>query len=151
MLFKQKDQGRVSIYRDEDNPTREQILPLVVGKTYPVFDDGKITYGRLMYFTIDKEIDLDANPDALTPEELNQLSKEINTCYWLYDKEQHIIYRAHETNKDGSEVKDAEDAHYNHDCFFLRTYGHEWFGACNWFNGLVDVDGSLEAAVLSDD
>lgn len=149
MLFKQEDQGHVSIYRDEDNPVREQIIPLVVGKTYPVFDDGKITYGRLMYYTIDEEIDLDANPDALTPDEFDHLSQEINTCYWLYNKEQHIIYRAHETNKDGSEIEDTEETHYDHSCLFLRTYDHEWFGACNWlFNGLVDVDGSLESYLI---
>lgn len=148
MLFKQDKNTNVIILMPRKLDT---VLPeLEVGKTYPAFDDGKISYGRLCYFKIDKAIDLDNNKKDISDEDLAMIAEEIAECNWLYDKEQHIIYKAHNVNKDGTEcLEDASGV--KDECYFLATYRKEWFGVGCWLDSLLDVDGSLMKKVMEED
>ena len=104
-----------------------------VGMIYRGFDDGKISFTRLVEWKIVKRIDLDN--DKVSKNLLRVLQKEIKECYWLFDPEQTIIYRAYGVDENGK---------YNREigyCYYLRTKDGGWFGANNGFwNCKLDVD-----------
>lgn len=105
-----------------------------VGKIYHGFDDGKIRLSRLIDWKIIKRIDLDN--DKVSKNLLRVLQQEIKECYWLFDTEQTIIYRAYAADKNGK--YDREIGY----CYFIRTKEGGWFGAnanCFWSCEL-DVD-----------
>ena len=128
MIFEQKDLHKISVLGDKKYT---QAPELEVGKIYNVFDDGKISYSRLIQWEILEAIDLD-NENTLPDEILSQLGEEIKSCYWLYSPEQTIIYRA--------KMIDSTQDYY---CYFLRTKQGGWFGALSWFDGEVDYDNKL--------
>ena len=104
-----------------------------VGKIYRGFDDGKISFTRLVDWKIVKRIDLDN--DKVSKYLLRLIQQAIKECYWLFDTEQIIIYRAYAVNKKGK---------YNREigyCYYLRTKEGGWFGANNGFwNCELDID-----------
>jgi len=134
MKFKQKNDGGVVVINcgeGHDSPAPE------VGKIYKCFDDGKIRLSRLDYWRIDKAIDLDN--EEVDEELLEDLAYEIDSCYWLYAPEQHIIYKATMVNKDGSTYR-YEKGDEPTECYFLRTKNKEWFGTGFLIAGLLDTD-----------
>lgn len=133
MIFKQENQDGITVVgKNHKMPAPE------VGKVYKAFDDGKIRLSRLDYWHIDRAIDLDK--DEVDQEVLDELQEEIETCYWLYDKEQHIIYEATMVNKDGSTWFWKDDTEPTK-CYFLYTQQGDWFGTGFLIAGLLDVDG----------
>ena len=105
-----------------------------VGKIYHGFDDGKIRLSRLIDWKIVQRIDLDN--DKVSKNLLRVLQKEIKECYWLFDTEQTIIYRAYAVDEN---KKYDKNIGY---CYYLRTKDGSWFGAnakCFWWCEL-DVD-----------
>ena len=136
MIFKQRENTDTFIVIgggvEHDTPAPE------VGKVYKCFDDGKIRWSRLEYFRILEAIDLDN--DEVDPELLENLAAEIDSAYWLYEPEQHIIYKGMMVNKDGSiyRYKPEDEPTIS---YFLRTKQKEWFGSCCWLDdGLLDTD-----------
>lgn len=130
MVFTQEDLHDVIILGNK-KLTLCQAPELEVGKVYNAFDDGKISYSRLIEWKIIEAIDLD-NENNLDNEVLSELGKEISSCYWLYSPEQRIIYKA--------KMIDYSDEY----CYFLRTKRGGWFGALSgWFDSELDYDGSL--------
>ena len=103
-----------------------------VGKIYHSFDDGKIRLSRLVDWKITKRIDLDN--DKVSKYLLRLIQKEIKECYWLFDTEQTIIYRAYAVDKNGK---------YNREigyCYYLRTKDGGWFGVNYFWSCELDVD-----------
>ena len=103
-----------------------------VGKIYHSFDDGKIRLSRLVDWKITKRIDLDN--DKVSKCLLRLVQKEIKECYWLFDTEQTIIYRAYAVDKNGK---------YNREigyCYYLRTKDGGWFGVNYFWSCELDVD-----------
>ena len=103
-----------------------------VGKIYHSFDDGKIRLSRLVDWKITKRIDLDN--DKVSKCLLRLVQKEIKECYWLFDTEQTIIYRAYAVDKNGK---------YNREigyCYYLRTKDGGWFGVNYFWSCKLDVD-----------
>lgn len=134
MIFEQQDRKdviRIGEPHYSNTPAPE------VGKIYKAFDDGKVKWSRLDYWRIDRAIDLDKG--EADEELLEYLQDEINTCYWLYSKEQHVIYEATMVNEDGSEWHYKEDTEPTK-CYFLYTQDHCWFGTGFLVAGLLDVD-----------
>lgn len=115
---------------------------LEVGKIYHGFDDGKIRLSRLIDWKILERIDLDN--DKVGQELLDELQKEIIDCYWIFNPEQTVIFKAHAVDDDGNFDKDIGD------CYFIRTKSGGWFGALadmffwceldvdnRWYNDLI--------------
>ena len=103
-----------------------------VGKIYHSFDDGKIRLSRLVNWKIVQRIDLDN--DKVSKYLLRLIQKEIKECYWLFDTEQTIIYRAYAVDKNGK---------YNREigyCYYLRTKDGGWFGVNYFWSCKLDVD-----------
>ena len=103
-----------------------------VGKIYHSFDDGKIRLSRLVDWKIIQRIDLDN--DKVSKYLLRLIQKEIKECYWLFDTEQTIIYRAYAVDKNGK---------YNREigyCYYLRTKDGGWFGVNYFWSCKLDVD-----------
>lgn len=134
MIFEQQERSHVIVIVDND--AKEMPAP-EVGKVYKAFDDGKIRLSRLDYWRIDKAIDLDN--DNVDPSLLEYIQKEINQCFWLYNKEQHIIYKATMVEKDGTDYF-FEGGDEPTECYFLRTQDKGWFGTGFLVAGLLDVD-----------
>lgn len=135
MNFKQKENEDVIVIDCDE--IRNAPAP-EVGKIYKCFDDGKIRLSRLDYWRIDKAIDLDN--DVIDPELLDMLKEGIDSCYWLYSSEQHMIYKATKVNKDSSVYRyDGDNG--PQECYFIRTKNGDWFGlGCLFWDGLLDVD-----------
>ena len=106
---------------------------LEVGKTYYAFDDGKITWSRLLRWEILKEVDL--NQHKLDIETLEMLKYETEHYDWLFDRDQRYIYYAKAVDKEGNYDKDIGY------CWFLKS-GNSYFGTGDWASRL-DIDGSL--------
>ena len=103
-----------------------------VGKIYHSFDDGKIRLSRLVDWKIIQRMDLDN--DKVSKYLLRLIQKEIKECYWLFDTEQTIIYRAYAVDKNGK---------YNREigyCYYLRTKDGGWFGVNYFWSCELDVD-----------
>jgi len=132
MLFKKNDRDHNVIVIGGN--TREEFMPdPEVGKIYHGFDDGKIRLSRLVDWKIIKRIDLDK--DNVSNYLLKRIQKEIKDCYWLYDPEQTIIFKAVAVDKEGK--YDREIGY----CYFLKTLSNRWFGAFAWlWDSLLDVD-----------
>ena len=128
MLFKQEDLGGVIVSEDY---TETLIYP-EVGKTYNVFNDGKIRESRLEQWKIIEEINLDK--DKVDKELLDAIKTEVMTCYWLYSPEQTLIYKAERIY---SEPRDHKEYNY-----FLATKQNGWFSIGFLDAGLLDIDGS---------
>ena len=103
-----------------------------VGKIYHSFDDGKIRLSRLVDWKIIQRIDLDN--DKVSKYLLRLIQKEIKECYWLFDTEQTIIYRAYAVDKNGK--YDREIGY----CYYLRTKDGGWFGVNYFWSCELDVD-----------
>ena len=106
---------------------------LKVGTIYHSFDDGKISWTRLIDWKITKEIDL--TKDKVDATLLELLKEEVSSYYWLFNKEQDIIYKAHAVNEDGSYDNSIGQ------CYFLKSK-NGWFGT-GCFASRLDEDGSL--------
>ena len=116
-----------------------------VGKIYHGFDDGKIRLSRLVDWKIVQRIDLDN--DKVSKILLRVLQKEIKECYWIFDPEQTIIYRAYAV--DENEKYDRKIGY----CYYLRTKDGGWFGAnarCFWWCEL-DVDNRWYNQLIEED
>lgn len=129
MIFKQrKDNDTISL-RDDLDP----IMPEPeVGKIYHSFDDGKIRLSRLVDWKIMKRIDLDKGEASKTL--LKNLQREVDSCYWIFDPEQTIVFYAKAVGKDGKYDKDIGT------CVFLRTKEGGWFGAWAKFLWWCELD-----------
>ena len=114
-----------------------------VGKIYHSFDDGKIRLSRLVDWKITKRIDLDN--DKVSKYLLRLIQKEIKECYWLFDTEQTIIYRAYAVDKNGK---------YNREigyCYYLRTKDGGWFGVNYFWSCELDVDNRWYNELVKED
>ena len=114
-----------------------------VGKIYHSFDDGKIRLSRLVDWKITKRIDLDN--DKVSKYLLRLIQKEIKECYWLFDTEQTIIYRAYAVDKNGK---------YNREigyCYYLRTKDGGWFGVNYFWSCELDVDNRWYDDLIKDE
>ena len=146
MLFKSgKPRNGITVISLGSNKKSEPMPEPEVGKIYHGFDDGKIRLSRLIDWKIIKRIDLDN--DKVSKNLLRVLQKEIKECYWLFNTEQTIIYRAYAVDEHG---KFDKQIGY---CYFIRTKSDGWFGAgCNmfwacsldvdnrWYNQLIEED-----------
>ena len=131
MKFKQKE-GVVFRFGEE---TESMPMPEPkVGKVYHGFDDGKIRLSRLIDWKILERIDLDN--DTVDSELLDQLQQEIIECYWIFNPEQTIIFRAQALHGNGKPDEDIGE------CYFIRTLSGGWFGALSapFFWCELDVD-----------
>ena len=134
MLFKSgSSKGCVTVISLGSSEKPKPMPEPEVGNIYHGFDDGKIRLSRLVNWKIVQRIDLDN--DKVSKNLLRVLQKEIKECYWLFDTEQTIIYRAYAVDKNGK--YDREIGY----CYYLRTKEGGWFGANNGFwNCELDVD-----------
>ena len=134
MLFKSgKPDGVFTIISLGSDENSKPMPEPEVGKIYHSFNDGKIRLSRLNDWKIIKRIDLDN--DKVSKYLLRIIQQEIKECYWLFDTEQTIIYRAYAVDKNGK--YDREIGY----CYYLRTKEGGWFGANNGFwNCELDVD-----------
>ena len=107
-----------------------------VGNICNAFDDGKISYNRMFKVKVTKKLNL--KKDKVSKRLLKLINYNIKEYPWLYSTNQNIIYR-------GKALKD--DDTYNKSIgyqWFIRTKDNRWFGiGNNWFDALLDVDGSL--------
>lgn len=127
MNFKQSNESGI-VFIGFDTPLEPVMPEPEVGKVYHGFDDGKIRLSRLIDWEITKRIDLDK--DKIDKQLLNDLTEQINACYWLYSPEQTVIFEAR-NGEDDEEVI----------CYFLRTKAGGWFGALSgFFDSELDVD-----------
>ena len=134
MLFKSgSSRGVVTVVSLGNAKKPEPVPEPEVGKIYRGFDDGKISFTRLVDWKIVKRIDLDN--DKVSKNLLRVLQKEIKETYWLFDTEQTIIYRAYAVDEKGKYDKSIGY------CYFIRTKEGGWFGAnTRLFYCLLDVD-----------
>lgn len=114
---------------------------LKVGEIYNAFDDGKITFSRLLKWRIIREVDF--NKNDLDQQTLELLKEEIKDYWWLYNKDQRYIYYAEAVNDDGSFDKRVGY------CWFLKA-GNGWFGTGYWAS-MLDHDGSLYQSLIDND
>lgn len=124
MKFKQENTGCV-IYGNPENMTPAPELE--VGKEYPVYDDGKISFTRLYLYEIKEKLDLDN--DNIDPEVLEEISSAVSHAYWLYDENQSTVY----VSDDGCSP-----------IYFLRTKSGGWFSTGLFSGGELDFDGKLK-------
>ncbi len=99
-------------------------LGIEIGKTYNVFDDGKIKESRRYEVKVTeivkfKDIDKDT---------LEQWKEEVKECYWLYAKTTDYFIKT--WNGDDTET-------------FVRTKDGGWFSMGFMCSGRLDTDGSL--------
>ena len=126
MLFKSgSSKGCVTVISLGSSEKPKPMPEPEVGNIYHGFDDGKIRLSRLVNWKIVQRIDLDN--DKVSKNLLRVLQKEIKECYWLFDTEQTIIYRAYAVDKNGK--YDREIGY----CYYLRAKEGGWFGANNGF------------------
>ena len=131
-----KPNGRVTVISLGIDEKPKPMPEPEVGKIYRGFDDGKISFTRLVDWKIVKRIDLDN--DKVSKKLLRVLQKEIKETYWLFDPEQTIIYRAYAVDE---KKKKKKSIGY---CYFIRTKSGGWFGAnTRLFYCLLDVDNRL--------
>lgn len=136
-----KPNGRVTVisFGSGEKPMPEP----EVGKIYRGFDDGKISFTRLVDWKITKRIDLDN--DKVSKKLLRILQKEIKETYWLFDTEQTIIYRAYAVDEKGKYDKSIGY------CYFIRTKAGGWFGAnTRLFYCELDVDNRLYNGLIEE-
>ena len=132
MKFKEVKKDLNSTFIGYDTKMNPIMPEPEVGKIYHSFDDGKIRLSRLVDWKITKRIDLDN--DKVSKYLLRLIQKEIKECYWLFDTEQTIIYRAYAVDKNGK---------YNREigyCYYLRTKDGGWFGVNYFWSCELDVD-----------
>ena len=127
-----KPNGRVTVINFGSDEKPKPMSEPEVGKIYRGFDDGKISFTRLVDWKIVKRIDLDN--DKVSKNLLRALQKEIKETYWLFDTEQAIIYRAYAVDEKGKYDKDIGY------CYYLRTEDGRWFGADSFWACELDVD-----------
>lgn len=99
-------------------------MNIEIGKSYNVFDDGKISKSRLYQVKVTeivpfKEIDDDT---------LEQWKNEVNDCDWLY------------ANKTDFFIKTWNGADTE---TFVRTKNNGWFSMGFMCSGRLDFDGNL--------
>ena len=137
MKFVQHDDGVVKVISSNLN----NILPKIeIGKVYHSFDDGKVRMTRLVDWRITKCINVDNLFQWLSIPRYDRkmMRREIKNCYWLYDNEQHFIYKAQALYPDGTDDKETGIT------YFIKTHQNTWFGICSdWYDCLLDADGSL--------
>ena len=132
MKFKEAKKDSNIIFIGYDSKMNPIMPEPEVGKIYHSFDDGKIRLSRLTNWKIVQRIDLDN--DKVSKNLLRVLQQEIKECYWLFDTEQTIIYRAYAVDKNGK---------YNREigyCYYLRTKDGGWFGVNYFWSCELDVD-----------
>lgn len=127
MKFKQENTG-VVIYNPENVTSAPE---LEVGKEYPVYNDGKISFTRLNLYEIKEKLDLDN--DNIEPEVLEEISSAVSHTYWLYNENQSTVYVA----DDGCSY-----------IYFLRTKSGGWFSTGLFSGGELDFDGKLGRSLL---
>lgn len=108
------------------------MLNIEVGKTYNVFDDGKIRESRRHEVTI-TEIVPYAEIDLQT---LIEWRDECRLCPWLY--KMGTDYFVFGTQK--LSPKDTERV------VFVRSKDDRWF-SMGWWAGVLDVDGNLTKSI----
>ena len=144
MLFKSgSSRGVVTVVSFGNAEKPEPVPEPEVGKIYHGFDDGKITLSRVVDWKIVKRIDLDN--DKVSKYLLRLIQKEIKECYWLFDTEQTIIYRAYAVDKNGK---------YNREigyCYYLRTKDGGWFGVNYFWPCKLDVDNRWYDLLIAED
>lgn len=99
-------------------------IGIEIGKTYNVFDDGKIKESRLYKVTIQEIISF-SNIDKDT---LQQWEGEVEDGEWLYAAQTDFFIKTWNG-------KDVET--------FVRTIDGGWFSMGSLCSGRLDVDGSL--------
>ena len=143
MLFKQEDKRNVYILGEHP----EMLIYPEVGKTYNVFDDGKVRWTRLEHWKIIEKIDLDN--DKVDQDLIDLIAEEINSCYWLYAPEQTVIYKALRVDAKDPKPERSDDGGFNlwDYNYFLTTKQNTWFSLGFACSGLLDVDGCLTACL----
>ena len=134
MKFKEAKKDSNITFIGYDNKMNPIMPEPEVGKIYHSFDDGKIRLSRLIDWKIIERIDLDK--DKVSEQLLEAIQRDIENCYWLYDTEQTIIFRAKAVDENGKYDKQIGA------CYFIRTKEGGWFSACSnmfWWCEL-DVD-----------
>ena len=108
------------------NTTPYNLRPVPeVGRSYHIFDDGKIRPSRHAIATVLEAIPFDKCEDT---ELIEFWYKEVADCYWLYATETDYFIKA-------SCPKDDP-------MYFVRTKDGGWFSLGYWASRL-DIDGSL--------
>ena len=134
MKFKEAKKDSNITFIGYDNKMNPIMPEPEVGKIYHSFDDGKIRLSRLIDWKIIERIDLDK--DKVSEQLLEAIQRDIENCYWLYDTEQTIIFRAKAVDEDGKYDKQIGS------CYFIRTKEGGWVGACSdmFWRCELDVD-----------
>ena len=132
MKFKEAKKDSNITFIGYDNKMNPIMPEPEVGKIYHSFDDGKIRLSRLIDWKIIERVDLDK--DKVSEQLLEAIQRDIENCYWLYDTEQTIIFRAKAVDEDGKYDKQIGS------CYFIRTKEGGWFGACSDMFWLCELD-----------
>jgi hypothetical protein len=114
----------------------KRVLCPVLGQTYNYFDDGKIKKIRRMEVVITEIIPF----NKIDEETLNDWKQEVEECHWLYAKETDFFVKA--------DLKVSNDKIEK--IIFVRTINNNngWF-SLGWWGGRLDIDGSLNDALLN--
>ena len=106
-----------------------------VGKIYYCFNDGKIKRSRLDRVKISKKINLD-DPN-ISKYLIKILQRDINNTPWIWDLEQHNIYKAYFVDDNGKIIRNKGY------CYFMKeNMSTTWFSARANFLcwGMLDTD-----------
>jgi hypothetical protein len=105
-------------------------MNIETGKTYNFFDDGKVKESRRYECKITEIIPFEKASNKL----VKKWQKEVERCYWLYDKTTDFFIRAVSDEIDEEQI-------------FVRSKGG-WFSLGFWA-GRLDYDGSLYQQMLN--
>jgi len=135
MLFKEPKKQNIEVIYIADDEEKIIHPEPEVGKIYYCFNDGKINRFRLDRVKIIKKINLD-DPN-ISKYLISILQKDINDCPWIWDLEQHNIYRAYFVDDEGKMLR------RNGYCYFMKEKNSStWFSARANFLcwGMLDTD-----------
>lgn len=109
-----------------------------VGKTYRIFDDGKINNTRMYNVTIEEIIKFEDAPKDI----IRVWEKEHRTFSYLYSgtTDYFVMGKTHE-------------CYSERPLYFVRTVDGGWFSIdyqCSWQSARLDVDGSLYKRMTSE-
>ena len=99
-------------------------IEIEIGKSYNVFDDGKISKSRLYQVKVTEIVPFNEIDDNT----LEQWKNEVNDCDWLYANETDFFIKTW----NGADTET-----------FVRTKNNGWFSTGFMCSGRLDFDGSL--------
>lgn len=99
-------------------------MNIEIGKSYNVFDDGKITKSRLYQVKVTEIVPF----NEIDSDTLEQWKQEVKHCHWLYANNTDFFIKTW----NGADTET-----------FVRTLDDGWFSMGFMCSGRLDFDGSL--------